>query len=75
MYKLHVLEQSLDVQEQLVADGTGARTRPTHEGRMLLQDAQVKLQFLCGVVVVVRRGEGRRVITGGNQPGISQLRI
>lgn len=72
MYKLHVLEQCLDVQEQLVADGTGARTRPTHEGRMLLQDAQVKLQFLCGVVV--RRG-GRRVITGGNRPGISQLRI
>lgn len=46
MYKFHVLEQRLHVQEQLVADGTGARTGPTHEGRMLLQDAQVELQLL-----------------------------
>lgn len=57
MYKLHVLEQCLDVQEQLVADGTGARTRSTHEGRMLLQDAQVKLQFLYGGGGQERRGE------------------
>lgn len=46
MYKFHVLEQRLDVQEQLVADGTGACTRPTHKGRMLLQDTQVKLELL-----------------------------
>lgn len=41
MYKLHVLEQRLDVEEQLVADRTGACTGTAHEGRMLLQHAQM----------------------------------
>lgn len=60
VHELHVLEQRLHVEEQFVANGTGARIRATHERRMLLQDAQVKLQLL-------QRANGHK------RTGISQL--
>lgn len=46
MHELHVLQQGFDVEEELVADRTGARRRPVYEGGVLLQHSQVQLQLL-----------------------------
>lgn len=43
---LHVLHQRLAAQEQFMADGAGRGVRAADQGGVLLQHAQVQLQFL-----------------------------
>lgn len=43
---LHVLHERLAAQEQFMADGAGRGVRAADQGGMLLQNAQMQLQFL-----------------------------